>query len=224
MSNRSDAAMGQEHQDMKATLPLRTVIACLWLLGTASAAAADAPLTANKFLEKRHAEVMTIINQSNPSAKVDDAKEQRLKSAIGDLLDFEELSRRALADHWNGLEDTKRQEFVALLAQLVERSYQKNLESIRNFQVQYDQAKHQGDSVLVHTVARSRKNRRAPAVEIDYTLFPRDGSYRVYDIATDGVSLVANYKRQFNKIIRRDGWNALLERMRKRLAEGSDDL
>jgi phospholipid transport system substrate-binding protein len=173
-------------------------------------------------LEKRHAEVMSIIDQEGGAGHTDSARAAKLKSAIGQLLDFEELSRRSLSDHWDGLEEHKRQEFVALLTQLVERSYQKNLESIRNYQVQYDEAKPLGDSVLVHTVARSRKNRRAPAVEIDYTLFPREGSYRVYDIATDGVSLVSNYKRQFNKIIRRDGWDALIERMKKRLAEDGD--
>lgn len=198
------------------------IAACL--IVASSTAAADSVSGANKFLEKRHAAVMSIVNQEVSGQQASGAREEKLRSAIDELLDFQELSRRALADHWNELEADKRTEFVSLLTQLVQRSYQKNLESIRNYQVKYDSAKPVGDSVLVHTVARSKKNRRAPAVEIDYTLMPQDGGYRVYDIATDGVSLVTNYRRQFNKIIRRDGWDALVDRMKKRLAEGSDTI
>ena len=69
-----------------------------------------------------------------------------------------------------------------------------------------------GDSVVVKTVAQSKKNRRAPAVSIDYTLSSREGGWRVYDVTTDGVSLVSNYRTQFNDILSRrvEGQSALI--------------
>ena len=86
-----------------------------------------------------------------------------------------------------------------------------------DFRVTYESATRKGDSLVVATEAQSLKNRRSPPVAIDYTLVPVANSFRVYDVTTDGVSLVANYKRQFNKIIRRNGWDALIERMEKKL-------
>lgn len=195
----------------------RLITLCLvCLLPVAALAETTAP--ARQFLQQRHAEVVQILKRS---AKGDDAINQRdteLKHALANLLDFEELSKRALADHWESLSTDKRQNFSSLLSQLVERSYQKNLESTMDFRVTYDQERRVGDSIVVSTEARSTKNRRAPPVAIDYTLNSSGKSYRVYDITTDGVSLVSNYKRQFNKIIERDGWNALLERMKKKLS------
>ena len=139
------------------------------------------------------------------------------ESMQGELLDFEELSKRALEDHWAARSAAEQQRFVELLGQLVERSYQKNLESTMDFRVTYESATRKGDSLVVATEAQSLKNRRSPPVAIDYTLVPVANSFRVYDVTTDGVSLVANYKRQFNKIIRRNGWDALIERMEKKL-------
>lgn len=200
---------------MKAVLTLLTA-----LLFATQAMAADGAEEARKFLRERHGAVMKILQQGVGDEGARDAK---LKAAIGDLLDYQELSKRALDDHWDSIATSKRDEFVDLLSKLVERSYQKNLESTIDFKVSYGKAKAKGDSILIETEARSLKNRRAPAVEIDYTLFPMEGSYRVYDVTTDGVSLVTNYRRQFNKIIRREGIDGLLERMKKRLADGGDN-
>ena len=85
----------------------------------------------------------------------------------------------------------------------------------------YGEAEAQGDSVIVRTEARSRTNRRAPVVAIDYRLHQLNGNWRVIDISTDGSSLVESYRRQFRRIIRREGWDGLLNRMRARLEGGS---
>jgi len=72
----------------------------------------------------------------------------------------------------------------------------------------------------VHTEARSRAQRRQPPVAIDYTVHQAGGGYKVVDVTTDGVSLVQNYRNQFHRIITRDGWPELIERMQHRLEEG----
>ena len=90
-------------------------------------------------------------------------------------------------------------------------------ERTMNYTVTYDGADVRGAVVTVRTIASSSSNRRAPAVSIDYQMMKVGDVWRVFDISTDGVSLVRNYRTQFNRIIERDGWDALITRMRDRL-------
>jgi ABC-type transporter MlaC component len=76
----------------------------------------------------------------------------------------------------------------------------------------------------VPTKVRVRRRGRQEEVEVVYTLAERSGRWRVVDVETDGVSTVRNYRSQFRRIIDQDGFAALLERMRTRLAEGEVDL
>jgi phospholipid transport system substrate-binding protein len=199
------------------------VAAALLLVGAATPALAfAAPQGASSFIEHQHQTVREILQRKSANADQDAARKRDLASALQGLLDFEELSRRALVDHWTTLTPTQQQEFVSLLRQLVERNYQRNMESTLDFQITYSDEIKGGDGIVVQTVARSRKNRRAPEVSIDYTLVAKDSGYRVFDVVTDGVSLVTNYRTQFNRIIRKDGWDKLIERMRARLSSDNN--
>jgi phospholipid transport system substrate-binding protein len=91
-----------------------------------------------------------------------------------------------------------------------------------SFEVQYLGETAQDDSVVVRTRARSRENRRAQPVEIDYLMHRDANGWRVYDVTTDGVSLVDNYRGQFNRIIDRDGFDGLLRKMQSRIASGNE--
>lgn len=202
---------------------MRVVAGLSLVLGLgALAPVAHAEEPGTKFLQARHRSVQQILEQKPAGADAQAARVDRLSHALDELLDLSELSRRALADHWDGISEVQRGEFVALLSQLVQQSYRKNLESTLDFAVRYTAESPLGDGVLVRTVARSRKNPRAPEVSIDYALRRLPEGFRVYDITTDGVSLVENYRKQFDRIIRRDGWSALVQRMQKKLAGGND--
>ncbi len=170
------------------------------------------PEAAQHYLKTKHQAAHALMRK--PSGNARDA---RLTQLLGELLDYDELSRRALSKHWSGRSASEREEFVGLLRKLVERSYQRNLQRTLKFSVRYEGAEPQASNVLVRTVARSKTNRRAPPVSIDYRMHQVNGAWRVFDIATDGVSLVRNYRRQFNRIISKDGWQGLLQRMQERL-------
>lgn len=190
------------------------MLACV-LFGAPRARADE---SGTRFLEARHRSVQQILQDRATGAAAQQARVQRLSRALEDLLDLPELSRRSLADHWDGLQPAQRDEFVSLLSQLVQQSYRKNLETTLDFAVRYTAEAPLADGVLVRTLARSKTNRRAPEVSIDYALHRDASGFRVYDVTTDGVSLVENYRRQFDRIIRRDGWASLIERMRKKLS------
>lgn len=179
---------------------------------------AAADQTAKAFLEQRHTAVSRVLRASSDQG----GRETELDTLLGSLLDYDELSKRALRDHWDELSVAHRTEFVDLLRKLVQRSYRRNIQSTLDFHITYADENTTGSEVTVRTLARSKKNRRAPEVSIDYALAKKGSEWRVFDVVTDGVSMVNNYRSQFNRIIRKDGWDALLAKMRARLSEGSD--
>ncbi len=200
------------------TLALAWLIATLAPLATASAQ--DGP---RALLEQRHEEVNRILRQPTANDAARQQRSERLREILNDLLDYEELSRRALGDHWQEHSEAERQQFVDLLRQLVQRNYEGNLERILDFEVTYDRESRRDDLTVVHTTARSRQQRRQPPVSIEYAMHSTGGTWRVVDVTTDGVSMVDNYRSQFHRIIARDGWSELIARMQRRLAEGSRD-
>lgn len=175
-----------------------------------ASAQADA---AQRFLEQKHDQVERVMGQ--PANAQRDA---RLTRMLADLLDYEELSRRALGSHWASHTPAEQAEFVSILQQLVERNYRANLQRTLSFDVRYVGSDMQGSEALVRTRARDRRNRRAPEVAIDYLLQQDGSNWRVVDVTIDGGrSMVDNYRSQFRRIIRREGWDGLMTRMRARL-------
>lgn len=177
---------------------------------------------ASAYLEGRHEEVNRILRQPAANDAARARRTERLRTLLNGLLDYEELSRRALGQHWESQSEDERARFVDLLRRLVERNYEGNLERILDFEVIYERESRREGLTVVHTSARSRSQRRAPPVAIDYAMQQRDGVWRVVDVTTDGVSMVDNYRNQFNRIITRDGWSELVGRMQRRLEEGSE--
>ncbi len=200
---------------MKPTAKLVVLFSALMalVLPNVSAAAQSGP--AGRYLEGRHQEVKRIL------ARSDDGSNPQITRIISGLLDFEAVSEAALGDHWDEHSEEERREFVTLLRTLVERNYQNQLETTQSYEVTYGSERTRGDVVVVETTARSTENRRAPEVSIDYHMKRRGNRWIVEDVVTDGVSMVRNYRSQFDRIIRRDGWDGLLDRMRSRVQQDS---
>lgn len=215
--------MARVYQNMEKLRRFRSIpahIVCLCtLLGAVPLSAAQAQGDPVAFLKAQDREVRGLLRDKLDSNAKQEARAEKLGKALSTLLDFEELARRSMHNHWETLQPEQRERFTALLRKLVERSYEKNLEATLDFEVAYQQAARKDDGWIVGTTARSRKNRRAPEVTIDYAMAQRGGHWKVFDVVTDGVSLVHNYRRQFDRIIKRQGFEALIEKMQKRLGE-----
>jgi phospholipid transport system substrate-binding protein len=185
--------------------------------GLGSAAEAQATGPATRYLRQRNDDVLRILRRDATTDSARTQRSQEVTRILSDLLDYEELSRRALGPHWDQHTEAERREFVDLLRQLVERNYESNLEHLLEFEVSYTGETTGSEGAVVRTEARSRAERRQPPVEITYTLHLQGTAWRVFDVVTDGVSLVRNYRNQFNRIITENGWPELIRRMRERL-------
>ncbi len=171
---------------------------------------------------KRVKQVNTALSKTLAGKTSSKAEETKLlgkaRSLLGGFLDIEELGKRAMSDQWSSLSEAQRKDFLSLLRKLIETNYVKGLRSNLKYDVSYVGERPQGEFLLVQTVIRSERRGRPLKIEVDYLLSKKQGQWRTFDIITDGIGLVENYRAMFNKIIGKSGFDSLLARMRKKLA------
>ena len=141
-----------------------------------------------------------------------------IRVIVAEIFDFRDLSQRALGPHWQGRTAGERDEFIQLFADLLERSYIDKIELYSGAErIQYTGELLDGDQVA--TVRTRIVTKQGTEIPVDYRM-RRVGADRwlVYDVAIEGVSLVANYRAQFNRIIRRSSYKGLVEQLTARLA------
>jgi len=150
-----------------------------------------------------------------------EAQKQEIRKIVGGFLDYGELAKRALAKHWDGLTPAQRTDFVNTLRELVERSYLRQLRGDPNYTMTYEKEERNGQEASVlatlHTTSRNKKVN----LSLEYKLVWKN-KWLVYDVVTDEQSMLENYRAEFNKIINKDGFDALLKRMKSKLAEKDD--
>jgi len=174
---------------------------------------------AQQFIRTKHNKVRAVLRRPDTRKRAG-----QLTDLLGEFLDYDRLAELSLDQEWKERSPKERKQFVSLLRQLVERQYQRNMESTLEYKVAWVGAEAIEDTgALVKSSARSQKKKRQPPIEIDYSMRRYGDEWRVWDISTDGVSLVKNYKRQFRRVIKDEGWKGLIARMEKKL-KADDEL
>jgi phospholipid transport system substrate-binding protein len=162
-------------------------------------------------------QVIKILEQ--PELKVDGlVKERRsaVRKVANDIFDFAETAKRSLARHWQGRTDKEREEFVDLFADLLERSYISKIELYGGEKIQYAGERIDGDVATVSTRIVTKHGTELP---IDYRMLRREDRWLVYDFSFEGVSLISNYRTQFNKIVQTSSYGELVKKMRTKQEE-----
>lgn len=180
------------------------------------AAWADAPADR---LRTAMEEVIRILEDPalKPEAKASE-RQARVRAAVVDLIDFPEMARRVLGRHWPALTELERQEFVGLFRALLERTYLPKIALYGGERVRIVDEAVDGDFATVRTLLVTRQGQEIP---VSYRLRHRDGQWLVFDISVEGVSLVANYRTQFNEIIQRGSYQELVKRIKQKLADSA---
>jgi phospholipid transport system substrate-binding protein len=167
---------------------------------------------AEAFIKAKHNKVRAVLRKPDTPKR---AKE--LTVLLGEFLDYDRLAELSLDKEWDKRSPEELEHFVSLLRALVERQYQRNMESTLGYKVTWVGTEPIEEGVMVKSSARSVKKKRQPPITIDYSMSPAGKKWKVFDIFTDDVSLVKNYKRQFRRVIKEEGWKGLIGRMEKKL-------
>ncbi len=145
-----------------------------------------------------------------------DERRQKIRAIANEVFDWQETGKRALARHWEGRSPQEREEFSRLSADLLERSYVGKIEGYSGEKILYEKEIVDGDRAEVRTKLVTKSGTQIP---IDYQMQKAGDRWRVYDVKIENVSLVLNYRSQFNRIIQQSGYPELVNRLKTKQEE-----
>lgn len=155
----------------------------------------------------------------DPKLKAESAKEtkkEKLRSIYDGMFDQVELSRRTLAQNWNNLNPAQRKEFVQLFRQVLEKAYIDKILAYVNEKVLFGREVQLSETKveIQTTIITSSKN-----IPVYYRVILKDGEWKVYDVVIENVSLISNYRTQFNDILAKNTPEQMLEILRKKVKD-----
>jgi len=146
---------------------------------------------------------------------------KKIEAMFDEMLDYAALAEASLGTEWTNRTAAEKEQFSDILKQLVRKAYEKNLKKTVNYNIDYTGEVPADGATVVKTKATSKIDSREEPIEIDFKMVDKGNStWRVQDIITEGASLVSSYRSQFTRIVKKDGFPALIDKMKKKLAKG----
>lgn len=163
---------------------------------------------------KKKTEIVTSVLQKPDSKKRQDELHKILKETI----DFGELAARALGEHWTKRTDAEREEFLALLQDMLQANYEGKLEGHtlgKDYTIEYKDEKVKDDKAIVKTSVVTKEGPKP----VEYKLLKKGDTWTIWDVVIDDVSLEETYRESYTEIIEKEGWPALIQRMKDKAKE-----
>ena len=194
---------------MRQTLAFATAVVAL-VLGGATFALAGVPTdTVREYTDA----VVRVLE--DPALKVDDRRAERraaVRKIAIDIFDVQETARRALGPHWQQRSPEERAEFVQLFADLLERTYINKIDLFGGERLKFTEEKLDGDHAIVRAKVITKQGTEVP---VEARMINRSGNrWQIYDIVIENISLIGNYRSQFDRIIRSSSYGELARRLR----------
>jgi phospholipid transport system substrate-binding protein len=194
---------------MTQTLAFAAVVAAV-VLGSVSLALAGVPTdTVREYTDA----VVRVLE--DPALKVDDRRAERraaVRKIAIDIFDVQETARRALGPHWQQRSPQERDEFVQLFADLLERTYINKIDLFGGERLKFTDEKVDGDHAIVRAKVITKQGTEVP---VEARMINRSGArWQIYDIVIENISLIGNYRSQFDRIIRSSSYGELAKRLR----------
>ena len=136
-------------------------------------------------------------------------KKDQVSGRVQEYLNVESMSRRTLGSYWDGATEEQRHSFSELFVRILEGTYLSRIDDYSAGTVQYLKQRVKDDKAIVDTMIVSKELE----IPVQYKMIYADGSWQVFDLVIEGVSLVKNYRSSYGEIIRQAGYEGLLARM-----------
>jgi len=180
-------------------------------LGIAGAASVKGPMDQ---LQVAVDEILKILQAEDlRQAEQKDKRKQLVLNVVADMFDFREMARSSLGPSWNSLTAEEQEKFIGLFRNLIEERYIGKVDSYNNQKVIYKKERVKGDMAIIYT-AIVDKNLEIP---IDYKLKEDKGKWLINDLKIENVSLIANYRRDFDAIMRKEQFPGLIAKIKEQL-------
>jgi phospholipid transport system substrate-binding protein len=194
---------------------------CKWLvvlifaLGWASTAQSGEPLNVVKLAADR-----AVLILKDPALRAPDKKKERierLKEFVNPIFDYDEMARRSLGQYWRQRSPAEREEFVRLFRAFLEKIYAEKIDLYEGEKITFgretiDQDYAQVDSTFI--------NAKGEANSVVYRLKRTDGKWKVYDAVVENISIVNNYRSQFDRVISKSSYEELKRMLKEKAEQG----
>jgi phospholipid transport system substrate-binding protein len=194
---------------MTQRLAFAAVVAVLLLGGVSSALAGVPTDTVRDYTDA----VVRVLE--DPSLKAEDRRAERraaVRKIAIDVFDVQETARRALGPHWQQRSPQEREEFVQLFADLLERTYINKIDLFGGEKLKFTEEKIDGEHAVVRAKVVTKQGTEVP---VEARMINRSGNrWQIYDIVIENISLIGNYRSQFDRIIRSSSYGELAKRLR----------
>ena len=163
---------------------------------------------------RRYTEIVQRILDDTAMPAAD--KREAVRKVAEEVFDMTETAKRALGRHWQGRTPAEQEEFVQVFAELLERTYISKIDLYGGEQLQFTGEAVDGNFATVRGKLVTKQRSEIP---LEARLHQRDGRWLIYDVVIESVSLVGNYRSQFDRIIRTASFEELLKRLKSRRDE-----
>ncbi len=161
-------------------------------------------------------EVISILKDPKyEDASQKDLEREQLWAAMRKLFDFTEMAKRSLARNWKAFAPEQRKEFSEVFGEFLGNAYLNKIQK----DYQDEEVVYGKQEILTDTkaVVKTKIIRETVEIPVDYSMKARNGAWRVYDVNIEGVSMIKNYRTQFNKILATKSPTELIERLKKKI-------
>ena len=180
---------------------------------SSGAAQGDAGVQARGALEIRVNNIFTILQNPGFVNKASRPEyRMAIEKEIAKIFDFTEFSSRTVGPRWNSFTPEQRQRFTEAFEALLKATYLDRIDGYNGEKMAYlgEQVSARGDRVEVRTTLSMKDNKVIP---VDYRMLPKDGAWVVYDVIIENISLVMNYRTQFQELLLKGSPEALIARI-----------
>lgn len=185
----------------------------LGLVLGSSPAVADPTISPKAEIQKTIDSIISIASaHSEESQKT--VRRQKLRELINPKFNFAEMSKRSLGPNWNEITPPQQAEFTSVFSELLARTYLSKIETVKPGMVKVESEQVEMPRAVVKTIVTSKGD----TFPIDYKLTYQNNQWQVYDVVIENIGLVANYRNEFSGIIRKEKFEGLMERLRKKIA------
>src|SRR5262245_41243397 len=194
-----------------------SLIAFSLLMGSAKVSLAGEPTEAIRSAINQGVEILK-------NAQLDNQKQRgqvidRLRQIVYPLFDFNEMAMRSLGPHWRRLSAQQRTEFVSTFTALLEKTYADQIDVYNGQKVVYTGESIDDDYAQVDSRIIDNDGQR---YSVAYRMHRVDGKWKIYDVVAENISVVNNYRSQFNRVIAKSSFEELLKRMKQQASQSAD--
>jgi len=171
---------------------------------------ADDPMSVVKTTVNQALEVLQ--DKSTPLAQ----RQDKLRQIVAQTFDFTEMAKSALGYHWKEITPAQQQEFTNAFVAFIEDSYLSKINDYRGQQVNFLRMTNEGAQYA--QVATDIVQPKGDAIHVNYRLLQESGTWKIYDVTVDAISIIANYRNQFNRVMNSKGYDTLIADLKAKQA------